>query len=60
MKRKIGHYVKKMNQDRFLDVDFHDFVDMVQSGLLDEEIAKELGVNKSYIEKLKNEIKKDF
>lgn len=60
MERKIGSYISKKNANSFAAVDFHDFIDMVQSGLADEEIAKELGINKYYIEKLKNEMKKDF
>lgn len=60
MGRKIGSYINKKNTNSFAAVDFHDFIDMVQSGLADEEIAKELGINKYYIEKLKNEMKKDF
>jgi hypothetical protein len=46
--------------NKFKDIDFHDFIDMVDSGLQDEEIAKELGVQRNYIEKLKYEIKKDY
>lgn len=58
--KKIGNYIMEKNIDRLAELNFHDFVHMVQSGLCDEEIAKELGVHKSYIERLKNEMQKDF
>ncbi|QXM05941.1 helix-turn-helix domain-containing protein [Crassaminicella indica] len=60
MKKKLGNYIMEKNKDKFSEIDFHDFIDMVQSGLSTQEIAKELGVSRSYIERLKNEMKKDF
>ncbi|QZY57046.1 hypothetical protein [Crassaminicella profunda] len=60
MKKRLGSYIAEKNKDKFSEIDFHDFMNMVQSGLNNQEIAKELGVHKSYIEKLKNEMKKDF
>ncbi|TCO79839.1 hypothetical protein [Marinisporobacter balticus] len=60
MKKSVGNYISKRNTDKFSEIDFHDFLDMVQSGLCDEEIANELGVHKGYVEKLKDEIKKDY
>jgi len=60
MNKKIGNYISKRNAARFMEVDFHDFIDMVQTGLSDEEIAVELGVNREYIEKLKNELYRDY
>ncbi|QEK12075.1 helix-turn-helix domain-containing protein [Crassaminicella thermophila] len=60
MKKKIGNYIMRKNIARLTEINFHDFVHMVQAGLCDEEIAEELGVHKSYIEKLKNEMQKDF
>ncbi len=60
MAKRIGEYISNKNLNRFEDIDFHDFVDMVDSGLQDEEIAKELGVQRNYIEKLKYEMKRDY
>ncbi|MCT4621467.1 MAG: hypothetical protein N4A62_19025 [Marinisporobacter sp.] len=60
MKKKLGRYIAERNANKFSEMDFHDFMNMVESGLNSQEIAKELGVHKSYIEKLKNEMKRDF
>lgn len=60
MKRSVGNYINNRNMNKFSEMNFHDFVNMVGSGLSDEEIANELGINKRYIEKLKNEMKKDY
>ena len=56
MEKKIGFYLGNKNMNQFTDIDFHDFIDMVQSGLADEEIAKEIGINENYVRKLKNEM----
>ncbi|SHI51770.1 hypothetical protein SAMN02745975_00044 [Geosporobacter subterraneus DSM 17957] len=56
MEKKIGYYLGRKNMSQFTDIDFHDFIDMVQSGLGDEEIAKELGISGNYVRKLKDEI----
>ncbi|WP_053957022.1 hypothetical protein [Inediibacterium massiliense] len=60
MKKSIGKYIMKKNQELLREIDFHDFMNMVESNLCDEEMASELGVHKEYIKRLKNEIKKDF
>jgi len=52
---------KKMaSQLEDMDIDFYDFADMVQSGLQDEEIAKELGIDKKRIQELKNKLFNEF
>ncbi|MTI55226.1 hypothetical protein [Geosporobacter ferrireducens] len=56
MDKKIGYYLGRKNMNQFADIDFHDFIDMVQSGLADEEIARELGISGNYVKKLKNEM----
>ncbi|KXG76991.1 helix-turn-helix domain-containing protein [Thermotalea metallivorans] len=60
MAKRIGDYISNRNRERLKDIDFHDFMDMIDSGLNDEEIAKELGVHRQYVEKLKQEMKKDY
>lgn len=60
MSKRIGDYISNRNRERLKDIDFHDFIDMIDSGLDDEEIAKELGVHRQYVEKLKQEMKKDY
>ncbi len=56
MEKKIGFYLGNKNMNQFTDIDFHDFTDMVQSGLADEEIAREIGISENYVRKLKNEM----
>ncbi|MEW9121282.1 MAG: hypothetical protein AB2421_01130 [Thermotaleaceae bacterium] len=56
MDKKIGHYLNQRHTNSYTDIDFHDFIDMIQSGLGDEEIAKELGINGSHVKKLRNEM----
>ncbi len=60
MNKKIGNYIGEKNSKSLSAVDFHDFIDMVDSGLSDEEIAGELGVSKSSIDKLKYELQRDY
>lgn len=60
MDKKIGNYISNKNSIRFTEIDFHDFIDMVETGLSNEEIALELGVSRQYIDKLKNEFDKDY
>ncbi|MBS3994393.1 MAG: hypothetical protein KGZ33_01245 [Alkaliphilus sp.] len=60
MDKKIGDYLNKKNSARFTEIDFHDFIYMVETGLSNEEIALELGVSKKYIDNLKNEFDKDY
>lgn len=60
MDKRIGDYLNKKNSTRFTEIDFHDFIYMVETGLSNEEIALELGVSKKYIDNLKNEFDKDY
>ncbi|MBF8982121.1 hypothetical protein IZY60_01075 [Lutibacter sp. B2] len=60
MKRKIGDYINKKNTNQFTEIDFHDFVEMIQAGMKDEEVANELGIHKSYIEKIKNDMSREY
>ncbi len=60
MDNNIGKYIYNKNQNRAINVDFYEFIDMMESGLTDEEIAMAFQVNKRHIQQLKNEIQKDF
>ena len=60
MSKKICDYIGEKNTKSFSEIDFHDFIDMVDSGLSNEEIAVELGVNKLQIDKLKDELHRDY
>ena len=55
----LDRYIKANAGRIFNDVDFHDFMNMLESGMPDTEIAKELGVSDKVVEWLKKEIEKD-
>ncbi|WP_176461568.1 hypothetical protein [Anaeromicrobium sediminis] len=55
-KRKTSKY----KSGNIMDINFHDFMDMVDYGMNDEEIAHELGVTQGDVMKLKNEIHKEL
>jgi|GEM_PF-1618105 len=42
------------------DVDYHDFMDMMDNGLSDQEIAQELGVNAKLVKEQGIYIKRDY
>ena len=44
----------------YIDYDYHDFMEMRESGLSDTEIAHELGVNDIFMKELGLQIKKDY
>jgi len=60
MNKKICSYIGEKNTKGFSEIDFHDFIDMVDSGLSNEEIAVELGVNRLQVDKLKNQLHRDY
>lgn len=60
MKKGIEKSIQKRMASQLEDIDFYDFADMVQSGLQDEEIAKELGIDKKSIQEFKNKLYDEF
>lgn len=60
MKKYIYDYVAGKKRNRFCDVDFHDFIEMNENGLSKEEMSDELGIPKSYVSKLVNDLRKDY
>ncbi|MFZ5966030.1 MAG: hypothetical protein ACOYVK_02475 [Bacillota bacterium] len=42
------------------DIDYYDFMEMLENGLTDLEIADEFGVSQSHIKKMKNQLLKDY
>ncbi|MCT4595023.1 MAG: hypothetical protein N4A57_12250 [Anaeromicrobium sp.] len=50
----------RYRSEKIVDMNFHDFMDMVDYGMNDEEIAYELGVTKGEVMKLKSEIHKEL
>lgn len=55
MSKKVNSFIKG-NKDNLLDIDFHDFVEMIERGYKTEEIASELGVTREQVELLKREL----
>jgi orotate phosphoribosyltransferase-like protein len=41
------------------DINFHDFMEMMEEGMTQSEIAKELGVSRRVVEWLSEELEKD-
>ncbi|ABR48510.1 hypothetical protein Amet_2356 [Alkaliphilus metalliredigens QYMF] len=60
MKNKIGHLIQEKTVSSLVDLDFHNFIEMTEDGLSDEEMANELGVSRKYIKQLKDEIYRDY
>ncbi|WP_425446020.1 hypothetical protein [Dethiothermospora halolimnae] len=60
MKSTIFSFITNKNSHKFKDVDFHDFVKMNEMGLSTEEISNELGVPKSYVTKLSDDLRKNY
>jgi len=55
--------IKELNRRRnriILDLNFHDFNELLKHGYTDEEISKELGVEKNYVKKLREEVERDW
>ncbi|MTI47780.1 hypothetical protein [Sporosalibacterium faouarense] len=60
MKKNIHDFIAGRRTSRFADVDFHDFIEMNEKGLSNEEISNELGIPKDYVNKLRNDLQKDY
>lgn len=60
MNKRVSSYFNKKKIYSFLDIDFHDFMELVDQGYNNEEIAKELGVSKEQIKNIRDEINKDY
>lgn len=55
--------IKELNRRRnriILDLNLHDFNELLKQGYTDEEISKELGVEKNYVKKLREEVERDW
>lgn len=60
MARKINDYIAEKNKGIALDISFHDLVELRNLGFNDAEIARELGVPKSHVNKLVSQYDKYF
>lgn len=56
MSKRVNSYLKNKKKYNFIDVDFHDFMELVDEGYKNEEIAMELGVSKEQVERLRGEV----
>lgn len=60
MKKRVKSYLNNKNNNNFLDIDLHEFIELVSEGYSTIEIAKELGVPKEHVIRLKNELNKNY
>lgn len=60
MKKHIYDYLSSKKDNKFVDIDFHHFIEMRESGLSDKEISNELGVPKSYVSKLMDDYRNEY
>lgn len=58
MAKRVNSYFTGNKKKDLVDIDFHDFMEMVDRGYNNEEIASELGVSKEQVFKLKSELNK--
>jgi len=56
MTNRVNSYFSKKMGYNFTDIDFHDFMQMIERGYTDEEIATELGISKEQVLKLRREV----
>ncbi len=43
-----------------MDLNLHEFSELLKHGYTEDEISRELGVEKSFVKKLKEEVEKDW
>lgn len=55
----LDRYIKASASRMINDIDYHDFMSMLEMGMSEAEIASELGVSDRVVKWLKNEIEKD-
>ncbi len=60
MKKRKKIFSRETQTNNFLDVDFHEFMELVDHGYNTQEIASELGVSEKEVINLRNEINKEF
>ncbi len=60
MAKRDNFMMGKHQTNNLFDIDFHDFMELVESGYSTNEIARELGVSKREVNILRNEINKEY
>ncbi|KAB3527666.1 hypothetical protein [Alkaliphilus serpentinus] len=60
MRRKLSDILQEKRGKELLELNLHDFIEMKEAGLSDGEIASELGISRSLVLHLGNEITKDY
>ncbi|RKD34645.1 hypothetical protein [Thermohalobacter berrensis] len=58
MRKSIYEYIYERNQNMLRDIDLHDFIELSNKGLSNDELARELGIPKTYINKVLDDIGK--
>ncbi len=56
MAKRVSTFLKANRKCNFVDIDFHEFVEMIDEGYNNTEIADELGVSTEQVQKLRREI----
>lgn len=60
MKKHTYDYLSEQKDNKFVDIDFHHFIEMQESGLTDKEISNELGISREYASKLIDDFRKEY
>ncbi|MBA1336819.1 MAG: hypothetical protein HPY66_3255 [Firmicutes bacterium] len=55
----LDRYIRANAQRAMNDIDFHSFIGMMEEGMSQPEIARELGVSEKVVEWLAKEMEKD-
>ncbi|MTI70964.1 MAG: hypothetical protein FH751_12005 [Firmicutes bacterium] len=59
MKKKLKDS-KYNKRKEYIEVDFHDLMELKEMGLKETEIAREMGIPTSYVNKLMEDMRKDY
>lgn len=59
MKRN-KYYYRSKRAEEMMDLSFDDYAEMFEGGFSDTEISNELGVEKKYVSKLREEYRRDY
>lgn len=60
MARSLKEEMERKNFQKALDIDFHDFYQLIEEGFSDKEISRELNVDEGFVKRLKREVEKDW
>ncbi|MDK2835589.1 MAG: hypothetical protein PWP21_366 [Thermosediminibacterales bacterium] len=60
MRKSLKEEIEKRNLFKLIDINFHDFIELLHEGLSDEEISRELNINKTFAKELRKEAERDW